>query len=399
MKFSFFMMPLHQPSENPALAFDRDISLIHYAEALDFDEFFIGEHHSGGWETMPAPEMVLAKAAAHAHRIRLGTSVISLPFHHPFHVAERMAFLDHLTRGRAILGVGPCNLVTDKKLFGLTNEKLYPMLAESVDIIVRLLESPDPIDYDGRFWKFKQMRLQLRSYQQPRLPLAIASSGNPVSLDLAAKYGMMLLSPAGKNRRSAEQWKKVEAAGALHGATISRDNWRLATCVYLAESRKKAWADVEQAIGRDMEYFFAIGLKAPYESYPGQPAHEITPRSGADRRDWIIGTPDDAIAQIERLQAETGGFGGLMLTTHEWTGTEKLRKSLELFARYVIPHFRGHTSGYRDQWEALQKAAADGGVKLDREGQASNLVRNEDLSQPTRSPAASLNDKSRGSGL
>ena len=196
MKFSFFMMPLHHPSENPALAFDRDISLIHYAEALDFDEFFIGEHHSGGWETMPAPEMVLAKAAAHAHRIRLGTSVISLPFHHPFHVAERMAFLDHLTRGRVILGVGPCNLISDKMLFGVPNEQLHPMMAESADIIVRLLESPDPIDYEGRFWNFKGMRLQLRSYQQPRLPLAIASSGNPLSIELAGRYGMILLSPA-----------------------------------------------------------------------------------------------------------------------------------------------------------------------------------------------------------
>ena len=198
MKFSFFMMPLHHPSENPALAFDRDISLIHYAEELDFDEFFIGEHHSGGWETMPAPEMALAKAAAHAHRIRLGTSVISVPFHHPFHVAERMAFLDHLTRGRAILGVGPCALVTDKKLFGLPNEKLYPMLAESVDIIVRLLESPEPIDYEGRFWSFKQMRLQLRSYQQPRMPIAIASSGNAISLELAGKYGMLFFRRRGK---------------------------------------------------------------------------------------------------------------------------------------------------------------------------------------------------------
>ena len=122
-------------------AFDRDISLIHFADELGYDECFIGEHHSGGWETMPAPEMALAKASAQAQRIRLGTSVISVPFHHPYYVAERMAFLDHLTRGRAILGVGPCALVTDKVLFGLPNEKLYPMMAESVDIIVRLLES------------------------------------------------------------------------------------------------------------------------------------------------------------------------------------------------------------------------------------------------------------------
>ena len=187
MKFSVFMMPLHHPTENPSLAFDRDIALIEYADELGYDEFFIGEHHSGGWETMPAPEMALAKASARAHRIRLGTSVISVPFHHPFHVAERMAFLDHLTRGRAILGVGPCALVTDKNLFGLATEKLYPMMAESVDIIVRLLESSEAIDYDGQFWKIRQMRLQLRSYQQPRMPLAIASSGNPISLELAGK--------------------------------------------------------------------------------------------------------------------------------------------------------------------------------------------------------------------
>jgi limonene 1,2-monooxygenase len=378
MKFSIFMMPLHHPSENPSLAFDRDIALVRYADELGFDEFFIGEHHSGGWEIMPAPEMALAKASALAHRIRLGTSVISVPFHHPFHVAERIAFLDHLTRGRAILGVGPCALVTDKKLFGLPNEKLYPMLAESVDIIVRLLESPEPIDYEGRFWSFKQMRLQLRSYQQPRMPLAIASSGNPVSLELAGKHGMLLLSPAGKNVRNnqskAEQWNKVEAIAAQHGSATSRDNWRIATCVYLADNKEEAWRDVEASIARDMQYFAAIGLKAPYEAYPGQPLHEITARSGADRRDWIIGTPDDAIAEIERMQTETGGFGGLMLATHEWASTDRLRRSYELFARYVMPHFRGHTAGYRDEWRRIQEAVADGGLQLDGIGQLSNLA-------------------------
>ena len=263
---------------------------------------------------MPAPEMALAKASAHAHRIRLGTSVISVPFHHPFHVAERMAFLDHLTKGRAILGVGPCALVTDKNLFGLATEKLYPMMAESVDIIVRLFESPEPIDYDGQYWKIHQMRLQLRSYQQPRMPLAIASSGNPVSLELAGKYGMLFLSPAGKNVRNnqtkAEQWNKVEAIAAKHGTQTSRDNWRIASCVYLADNKEEAWRDVEASIARDMKYFAAIGLKGPYESYPGQPLHEITARSGADRRDWIIGTPDDAIAQIEHMQRKLAASAG-----------------------------------------------------------------------------------------
>ncbi|HBK81805.1 MAG TPA: LLM class flavin-dependent oxidoreductase, partial [Nitrospinae bacterium] len=184
MKFSFFMMPCHQPREHPTLAFERDISLIEFTDALDFDEFFIGEHHSGGWETMPAPEMALAKASATAHRIRLGTSVIGLPYHHPFHVAERMAFLDHLTRGRAILGIGPSNLVTDKKLFQVPPDRAHDMMTESVDIIVRLLESEEPIDYEGRFWSLRGMRLQFPSYQKPRMPLAIATSGSRKGLEL-----------------------------------------------------------------------------------------------------------------------------------------------------------------------------------------------------------------------
>jgi hypothetical protein len=123
-----------------------------------------------------------------------------------------------------------------------------------------------------------------------------------------------------------------------------------------------------------MQYFASIGLKGPYESYPGQPLHEITPRSGADRRDWIVGTPDDAIAQIERMQAETGGFGGLMVTTHEWTATDKLRRSYELFARYVMPHFRGHTHGYRDEWRRIQEGAANGAIKDSSDDRPSNLV-------------------------
>lgn len=380
MKFSFFMMPVHHPSESPALAFQRDIAMIHLADELGYDEFMIGEHHSGGWETMPAPEMALAMAAARAHRIRVGTSVVNLPFHHPFHVAERIAFLDHLTQGRAILGVGPSNLVTDKQLFQLPQDRLYPMMTEAIDVIVRLLDSPEPFDHEGEFWRFRDMRLQLRSYQQPRLPLAIASSsGSDAILDLAARHEMMLMSTVGKNRPTdhAENWARLEAKAAAHGTTASRDNWRIATCIYLADSREQAWADVEDGIMREAEYFASIGLRFAYESYPGQPLAEFTARSCADRRDWVIGTPDDAIAWIEAMQAASGGFGGLMLTTHEWADSAKLRRSMELFARYVMPHFRGHAATYQDEWKRIQEkaAAADQGeMQLEVGDRPNNLM-------------------------
>lgn len=378
MKFSFFMMPVHHPSENPSLAFERDIGFIHLADELDFDEFFIGQHHSGGWETMPAPEMALAMAAAQAHRIRLGTSVISLPYHHPFHIAERIAFLDHLTRGRAILGIGPSNLVTDKRLFRIPQERLYPMMAESAEVIIRLLESEEPFSHHGEFWQFEDMRLQLRSYQQPRLPIAIASStGSPEVLGLAARHDMILMSGVGKNRGAplSENWTSLEKAAAGYGRTPDRANWRLATCLYLAESREQAWADVETGMMRETEYFSAVGLKPAYESYPGQPLHEFTPQSCADRRDWVIGTPDDAIAWIEQKLEETGGFGGLMLTTHEWADRFKLSHSMELFARHVMPHFRGHSTTYHDEWRRLQAASTNGGLTVfPEDGKPGNLA-------------------------
>ena len=378
MKFSFFMMPLHHPKENPALAFQRDISLIRLADDLDFDEFMIGEHHSGGWETMPLPEMALSMAAANAHRIRLGTSVVNLPFHHPFHVAERTAFLDHLTRGRAILGIGPSNLVTDKRLFAIAQDTLYPMMRESVDLIVKFLETSDPFDHDGEFWSFRDMRLQLRSYQQPRLPLAIAStSGSDDVLDLAARHGMILMSGVGKKRPKglAENWARFGELATNYDKTPSRDNWRLATAMHLAESREEAWNEVRAGILREAEYFAKVGLKPVYESYPGQPIDEFTAESCVDMRDWVVGTPDDAIAWIENKQAETGGFGGVMLTTHEWADIFPIRRSIELFARHVMPQFRGHTATYRDEWERIRADYdRDGELTWDSRPGSGNLI-------------------------
>lgn len=377
MKFSFFMMPIHDPRENPTLAFQRDISLVHLADRLGFDEFYIGEHHSGGWETMPAPEMALAMAAANAPRIRLGTSVLSLPFHHPFHVAERMAFLDHLTQGRAILGVGPCSLVTDKILFNMDDRVNYPLLHEAIDVIVRLLESSEPISHKGRFWQFENMRLQLRSHQQPRLPLAMPSAATPENLELIGRHGMIWLSPAGRTARSklapAERWALIEKGAKAAGRTADRSNWRVVTNMYLAETRERAWADVSAGIMRETRYFCSIGFEALYRKSPEQSFEDFTPESIAWARDWVIGTPDDAIAWIEDKQRETGGFGGVFLTANEWTSYEKTSRSIEMFARHVMPRFRGHNATLIDEARLLDARWRGGQVGFEAGGRPSNL--------------------------
>src|ERR671938_931975 len=104
LKFGIFMAPFHRINENPTLALERDLQLIEWLDTLGFDEAWIGEHHSGGWETIASPEIFIAAAAQRTRHIRLGTGVLSLPYHHPLLVADRMVLLDHITRGRIMMG-------------------------------------------------------------------------------------------------------------------------------------------------------------------------------------------------------------------------------------------------------------------------------------------------------
>ena len=367
MKFGFFMMPLHTPNENPSLAFERDIDMINYAEKLGYDEYYIGEHHSAAWETMPMPELVLAKASATATRMRLGTGVVSLPFHHPFHVAERFAFLDHLTRGRIVLGVGPSGLPTDPQRFGIPAQDLNPMMRESTDMIVKLLESRDPITYEGKYWTIRDMSLQLRSYQQPRLKLATPSVGSMRSLDFVAQYEMILMSLAGGGPPDAvplaRQWDEVVIASARHDTNADKEDWRVVTYCHLADTREEAFDQARTGALRDVHtYFYTINTHRGWVVRPDQRPEDLTFEEIVESKRWIIGTPDDAIEQIQALVEETSGFGGLILTTHEWMPMSRIKYSQELFARYVMPHFRGHASDLQREWERTRSDRAAGRI-------------------------------------
>ena len=113
LKFGAFLAPHHPIGEHPMLQFRRDLDFVEQIDALGFDEFWCGEHHSSGWEMIASPEMFLAAAGERTKRIRLGTGVVSLPYHHPFNVAQRMVQLDYMTGGRAIFGSGPGALASD----------------------------------------------------------------------------------------------------------------------------------------------------------------------------------------------------------------------------------------------------------------------------------------------
>src|ERR1700677_4221333 len=138
LRSGIFLAPFHALGENPTLALERDMELLQHLDALNYSEAWIGEHHSGGFEIIGCPEVFIAAAAERTKHIRLGTGVVSLPYHNPFILADRMVQLDYQTRGRAMLGVAPGSLVHDAKKIGIEPGDQRRMMNESLDVIVEL---------------------------------------------------------------------------------------------------------------------------------------------------------------------------------------------------------------------------------------------------------------------
>ena len=122
MRFGIFLAPFHAPGQNPTLALQRDLELLTHLDRLGYDEAWIGEHHSAGMEIIASPEVFIAAAAERTRRIKLGTGVISVGYHHPLWIAQRLVLLDHLTQGRMMFGAGPGSLPTDASMIGIPQE-------------------------------------------------------------------------------------------------------------------------------------------------------------------------------------------------------------------------------------------------------------------------------------
>src|SRR6266508_1464517 len=228
LRFGIFLAPFHPCGQSPTLALERDLDLIVHLDALGFDEAWIGEHHSAGYEIIASPEIFIATAAQRTRHIRLGTGVTSLPYHHPFMVAQRMVLLDHLTRGRTMPGVGPGALITDAMMLGLDPETQRPRMAEALDVIVRLLTSLEPVTHRGAWFELRDAVLQLRPYTQPHFKIAVASTQSPSGMALAGRYGFDVLQlGAAIGVRGAvdlqAQWRIGQQAAAGAGKTLSRD--------------------------------------------------------------------------------------------------------------------------------------------------------------------------------
>jgi limonene 1,2-monooxygenase len=301
---------------------------------------WVGEHHSAGWELIASPEIFIAAAAERTRHIKLGSGVTSLPYHHPFLVAQRFVQLDHMTRGRAMLGCGPGALVSDAYMMGIEPVTQRPRMDESLDAIMALLKCEEPVTLKTDWFELRQARLHLAPYTEPHFPIAVASVMTPSGVIAAGRHGLGVLSlgagiPGGPEAL-ANQWKIGEETAARHGKTMDRRNWKLVVNVHVADDDEEALRQVRKAERHETVTYFEETLGRP----PGRSDDPLT--EGVKMGTTLVGSVDTVVRGIRKLEElSAGGFGGLLFRAHEWANREQTLKSYELFARYVMPRFQG----------------------------------------------------------
>ena len=384
LRFGAFLAPHHPIGENPTLQFQSNLELVELMDKLGYEEFWCGEHHSTGWEIIASPELFLAAAAERTHRIMLGTGVVSLPYHHPFMVAQRMVQLDHQSHGRVIFGSGPGALPSDAHTLGIDPMVLRDRQDEAMGIIRRLFTENERFSYESEWFKLNDAKLQLKPLQED-MEFAVASIVSPSGMTLAGKHRAGVLSIGSLTQDGIRalplQWSFAEESAAEHGNTVDRKDWRIVLNWHIAETRKEAREQAKHGLMRhNNEYSIGtlaggVGTiyKTPDEAVDGVAFSELSTA--------VIGTPDDLVARIREMMEITGGFGCVIGFVHDWANRENTRRSWDMVARYVVPQVNGLLDDYfeshrfvtdnRDYWNRAQKAVRS---KIDENERASEAL-------------------------
>ncbi len=339
LRFGAFIAPFHPVDENPTLAIERDLELVQWLDTLGYEEAWIGEHHSAGYENIASPEVFIAAAAERTKHIRLGTGVSSLPYHHPFMLADRINQLDHMTRGRTMFGVGPGALVSDAFMMGIDPARQRDMMDESLGVILRLLRG-ETVTHKSDWFSLFEARLQMTPFTRPHIEVAVASQVSPTGARAAGRHGLGLLSlgatSTGGFNALSTNWAIAEDMAKDHGTSVDRAAWRLVGPMHVAETKDQAVADVRFGLEKWLYYFREIANLpvAPVEA--GRDPVEALVETGLA----VIGTPDEAADKIQALLDQSGGFGAFLFMAHNWAPWAETKRSYELFARYVAPRFQ-----------------------------------------------------------
>ena len=353
LNFGAFLAPHHPIGEHPMLQFRRDLDLVELLDKLGYEEFWCGEHHSSGWEMIASPEMFLAAAGERSKRIKLATGVVSLPYHHPFNVAQRMVQLDYMTGGRAIFGSGPGALASDAHTLGVDPMLLRDRQDEAIGIIRRLFKG-ERVTAKSDWFQMNDAALQLLPLQED-MPFAVASQISPSGMTLAGKHGIGIISIGSLSHEGLNalptQWSFAEAAAVKHGQVVDRKNWRVLLSWHIAETREKARAEARDGLMRHHNEYITATLQRPGARPFKTPDEAVDKTAFVDGAAATIGTPDDLVKTIKSVLEISGGFGTVVGFVHDWANPENTMRSWDLVARYVVPEINGYLAGLRQSRE------------------------------------------------
>jgi alkanesulfonate monooxygenase SsuD/methylene tetrahydromethanopterin reductase-like flavin-dependent oxidoreductase (luciferase family) len=352
IRHGMFIMPFHPPAKPPAQCYDEDLELIVRAEELGFSEFWIGEHHTMKYENIVMPEIFIARALGETKHIRMGPAPACLNQHNPAHVANRLAFLDHLSKGRLNLCFGPGSVTADQELYGAEPKNAAAMTEEALDMILKLWASEPPYELEGKFWSIRLKKsvdaetgigYMHKPLQQPHPPIAIpAMSRNSPSMKMAGQRGYQ---PFGHclitGNVLAEHWTTYEKAALEIGRQPRRADWKIARSIFLADSTAEARQKARgNSLGQCFEYIGRL-----FDKGLGRKMYKRDlAMSDADcNMDFLMGEQiiagnvDEVLRRLLALIEETGTFGTLILMGYDWDDKKSWLHSMELFARELMP--------------------------------------------------------------
>ncbi|MGD9764914.1 MAG: LLM class flavin-dependent oxidoreductase [Candidatus Binatia bacterium] len=348
LKFGAFIVPFHSVREDVTTLLHRDLDVTVHLDRIGYDEVWYGEHHSGGMEIIAAPEVFAGIASERTKHIKLGTAVVSLPYQHPFMLADRIVMLDHLTRGRFLFGVGPGALTSDAVQMGIDPLKQRPMMVEAIEAIVRLFRG-EIVTMKTDWFELREARLQLPNYSSPHVDMTVAVGASPAGAVAAGQFGLGVLNISGVSdavlQLNVGHWQITQETAREYGQAVDRSRWRIASLIHLAETRERAIEEVQHGLDEWVQYFREVSSFAIVPSNIADPLEYLL-----GERMAAIGTPDDAIRHIERIWDATGGFGVHLELVHNWANPEATLRSHELMMRYVKPHFRDGFASRRQNW-------------------------------------------------
>jgi alkanesulfonate monooxygenase SsuD/methylene tetrahydromethanopterin reductase-like flavin-dependent oxidoreductase (luciferase family) len=345
MELGLFMMPLHPPARPLADTLDEDLELLVAADRLGYTEAWIGEHQTLAWEPIPAPDIFIGKALALTQHIRLGPGVVLLQQHHPAMVANRIALLDHLSRGRINFGI-----LLD--IDGVRGDH-QAMWQECIELVLKLWASDPPFHHAGKYWRvgIRKPRLEIglgvipRPYQKPHPPIGVAGvTPNSASHHYAGARGWYPLSinfAAPPTLRA--HWANYAGGAARAGRTPDRRVWRIARDIFVAETTAEARTyALNGAMARGFrqwllpQYDGAPERLAVFKRDPAMPDADVNVEYLVDNV-WIVGDPDECARRLRALHDEVGGFGVLLALTHDWDDKARWLRSMALLAQEVLP--------------------------------------------------------------